>query len=430
MLLSPSYLRRRLRRSSLSRFLIAFTLFLIVDALLTIGSLRSPDRSASYAQRSLDTNHTVFIASIHRDSAPRLHSTWSDAVVRLTSHLGPANVYVSAVEAYSADATKVQLLQFQKQLNDAEVGNSVVLGPSIFQLEDQASEQPMPRERRPGWIWNPETEREALRSIPLLATVRNQAMQPLRELEKEGRTFDKVLWIEDDVVFEVEDAVDVLNTRGGEYAAACALSFGEYPRLNYSSALRDEQGHALASLRWPWFQSSTSRSAVHHSEPIPLASCWGGLTALDAAPFYGDSPLEFRALDDKLAGRHVEASETCLVHADNPVAAKGVWMNPLVRVASSVKHYQALKASFPSWSTAVAGSWTNRISRVTKQLSFGSKDGDIRSRVREWSKQVPKGNPERYEPGVACLTDDVKIVKPRVVFRPIFHFPWTPDPSY
>lgn len=427
MLLSPSFIRRRLRRSSLSRFLIALALFLVVDALVTIGCLRSPDRSASYIQRSLDTNHTVFIASIHRDSAPRLHSTWTDAVVRLAQHIGPDNVYFSAVEAYSADATKVELLQLQKKLDDAQIGNSVVLGSSIFQLEDQASDQPMPRERRPGWIWNPEADRYALRSIPLRATVRNQALQPLKELEQEGRRFDKILWIEDDVVFEVEDVVDLLNTRGGNYAAACALSFGDYPRLNYSTSLRDDQGHSPTSSRWPWFRSSSSRSAVHHSEPIPLDSCWGGLTVLDSAPFYGESPLEFRALDDRLAGSHIEASETCLLHADNPVSPKRVWMNPLVRVASSVRNYSTLKAAFPSWSTAVTGSWVNRLSRVTSQFSLGSAQGDIRSRVQEWSHKVPKGNPERYEPGVSCLRDDVQIVKPRIVYRPIFHFPWTPE---
>lgn len=305
-----------------------------------------------------------------------------------------------------------------------------MLGPSIFQLEDQASEQATPRKRRPGWIWHQEAQRYALRSIPLLATVRNQALQPLKELEKEGRKFDKVLWIEDDVVFEIQDVVDLLDTRDGEYASACAMSFRDYSRLNYSSSLRDEQGYPPVSLRWPWFWSSSSRSAAHYSEPIPLDSCWGSLTALDAAPFYGDSPLEFRALDDLLAESHIEASETCLLHADNTDAAKGVWMNPLVRVASSVEIYKALKGSFPSWSIAVAGSWANRISRVTNQLSFGSKDAGVRSRVQEWSRQTPRGNPERHEPGVSCLRDDVQVTKPRVVFRPIFHFPWTPEAQY
>lgn len=57
------------------------------------------------------------------------------------------------------------------------------------------------------------------------------------------------------------------------------------------------------------------------------------MVAFQSAPFYQDQPLQFRGLQDSMAAHHLEASECCLIHADNVLTKmKGVWINPNVRV--------------------------------------------------------------------------------------------------
>lgn len=56
--------------------------------------------------------------------------------------------------------------------------------------------------------------------------------------------------------------------------------------------------------------------------------------AMDASAFY-DQNLTFRGIPDDLASLHLEGSECCLIHADNPLShSKGVFLNPNVRVGS------------------------------------------------------------------------------------------------
>ena len=65
---------------------------------------------------------------------------------------------------------------------------------------------------------------------------------------------------------------------------------------------------------------------------------------MDASPFYSPSdPLRFRGIPDSLASTHLEASECCLIHADNGLSTKkGVWLNPRVRVGYSVEAYESV----------------------------------------------------------------------------------------
>jgi hypothetical protein len=54
------------------------------------------------------------------------------------------------------------------------------------------------------------------------------------------------------------------------------------------------------------------------------------MVVFDAAPFYGGpgddghikAPLRFRGISDSLAKYHLEASECCLIHFDNPLTRK------------------------------------------------------------------------------------------------------------
>lgn len=101
MLLRPSFVRRRLRKSSPSRILLTALLLFLLDAVFLISQLPASDLPSSQAASDpdADLNSTVFLASIDRHSAPRLHTTWFHAVIHLTQRLGPRNVHVSIAEA-------------------------------------------------------------------------------------------------------------------------------------------------------------------------------------------------------------------------------------------------------------------------------------------------------------------------------------------
>ena len=144
---------------------------------------------------------------------------------------------------------------------------------------------------------------------------------------------------------QTEDVTTLLSTRDGNYAAACALDFGSVPTRYYDTfALRDARGLPTASLTYPFFHPGASLAALYALAPIPVRSCWNGLISMDAAPFYAVPPLRFRGVPDSLAKAHVEGSECCLIHEDNAAvrAAKGVWLNPNVRVAYNATSYSAV----------------------------------------------------------------------------------------
>ena len=65
--------------------------------------------------------------------------------------------------------------------------------------------------------------------------------------------------------------------------------------------------------------------------------------AFDAAPFLPPSNLRFRGVSDSLAEWHVEGSERCLIHYDNPALDKDVWLNPNVRVVYRAKGWELVR---------------------------------------------------------------------------------------
>ncbi|KAB5580844.1 polysaccharide export protein [Coniochaeta sp. 2T2.1] len=345
--------------------------FLILDAFLLIS-----DRPPSYTTRPLATpgqvaaNSSVFIVSVHRNTEEILRSAWNDAVLNLVSYLGAANVHFVAVESGSQDKTKEALMDLKGKLDGAGVSNTISLGMTVWEQLDELENRPDPRrEREPGWIWDKEEGHYDLRRIPYLAKVRNQAMEPLKTLEKQGRTFDKVLWL-NDIVFDVEDYVTLLNTHDGRYAAACSMDFKLYPYYYDTFALRDDRGMKTASYHWPWFISPTARQFARKGEPVRVESCWNGMVLFDSTPFYANPPLQFRGIDDSLADLHLEGSECCLIHADNVLSRdpdKGVWLNPNVRVT-------------------------------------------IQQRLSKWRSETPTEELSRTEVGVACLINEMQIM--------------------
>lgn len=187
---------------------------------------------------------------------------------------------------------------------------------------------------------------------------------------------------------------------------------------------------------WPYFRSSTSRDALKASEPVPVRSCWNGIgtllewilcrqkammltriitVAMDAAPFYepATSPLRFRGTPDSLAAFHLEGSECCLIHTDNPLSiSRGVWLNPNVRVGYKAEAYDAVHPegkranAWVGTASVLHGSWENRILRWFTTMWF--EDATISRRIGKW--QASDESVRRKESGTACLINEMQVL--------------------
>lgn len=77
---------------------------------------------------------------------------------------------------------------------------------------------------------------------------------------------------------QIDDIRRLLSTNNGEYAAACSLDFAKPPNVYDTFALRDSKGQQLLTQDWPYFRSSESRNAVIYRMPVPVSSCWNGIS--------------------------------------------------------------------------------------------------------------------------------------------------------
>ena len=143
---------------------------------------------------------------------------------------------------------------------------------------------------------------------------------------------------------------------------------------------------------------------------IAFDSAYGFLyiVAFKAEPFYDTKPLQFRGIPDSLAKFHLEGSECCLIHADNPLTAtNGVWLNPNVRVGYTQVAYEAIHSN-PNWPAAVDsvwGIWMNRIRRWSTSTFF--KQRRVTSLLRRWKRQNPQA---QDEPGLQCLINEMQVL--------------------
>jgi len=342
----------------------------------------------------------IYIASLHWNSEPVLRSHWNTAIVNLAEILGPENIFVSIYESGSWDKSKDALRELDRELDRMGVQRNITLSKTTHR--DELSVTPV----GDGWIDTPQGNK-GLRRIPYLARLRNLALRPLEDLSREGVTFNKILFV-DDAAFTAKDVLTLLNTNGGTYAAACALDFSIPPRYYDTFALRDSDGHGHLMQTWPFFRSSVSRDATKSFSPVPVASCWNGMVSMPAEPFISSTPLRFRAIPDSLAISHLEGSECCLIHADNPLSAqKGVYLNPNVRVGydgSSFETVRPIQYWLSFWRIA-RGLWENRLRRWTT-LSIFTKESVVRKRVQKW-KNLSKQN---HEHGEFCLIDEMQVL--------------------
>ncbi|KAI9762556.1 MAG: hypothetical protein M4579_000359 [Chaenotheca gracillima] len=421
------------RRSSRTRLL--RVVFAVIALLLTVDLLRiiwittsSTTTTPSTTTTSGPTPDTalvttnkprVFIASIHWNNEAVLRSRWNDAVVSLAETLGVDNVYVSVYESGSWDDSKGALRELDVRLGKIGVQRTVRLDEMTH-----ADELARPAEERgKGWIETSrkQPERE-LRRIPYLARLRNLSLEPLWNLEKEGVGFDKVLFL-NDVVFTPADVLNLINTREGHYAAACSLDFSKPPAYYDTFALRDFEGYKTTTSSWPYFRSSESRNAMLADHPVPVRSCWNGMVVFDSSPFYNGTlnapSLSFRGIPDTLAAQHLEGSECCLIHYDNPLSKqRGVYVNPRVRVGYDPHAYEAVAQprQWPGVFSRVAGLWANRIEGVAGSVKVGLESSNVKRRIRYWQSQLEIGNaaerePQaRHEPGVDCLINEMHVL--------------------
>ena len=132
------------------------------------------------------------------------------------------------------------------------------------------------------------------------------------------------------------------------------------------------------------------------------------VVASDAAPFQRlQNPLRFRGISDSLAQYHVEASECCTIHYDNPLSPKlGVWINPAVRVAYSSAAYNAVVASpgkrhNSQWPTAFELRWGYWSSKWIWWLRDPASPAKTWHLIRQWHQD----HAHTVEPALPCVSD-------------------------
>lgn len=352
--------------------------------------------------------------------------------MELVTQLGPQNVYVSIYESGSWDDTKAALRSLDAELGKLGVARTVTLDPSTH--AEHMANAPSPDEPpSPGWLTSTTTspfgsaggtkaeKRNELRRIPYLASLRNRSLDPLLLLVANTTTtttttgrFDKLLFL-NDITFTPDLISLLLATREGDYAAACSLDYAHPPHYYDTFALRDAAFAPTTSSLFPYFGSGASRRAMLRREPVPVRSCWNGAVVFDAAPFYPEGGgLRFRGVEDGLAMRHVEASECCLVHVDNPLSkTRGVWVNPRVRVGYSVEAGEEVRGE--RWlggvGGVVGGVWRERMGRVAGGWRGWRDQRKMKERVDGWKREGMGLGEERREEGVGCLIDEMQVLR-------------------
>ena len=189
-------LRASLRRSSHLRLARVALLVLFVALFLDFLSLITTFRKSSAVKPVPNVqDHRVFITSIHWNNEKILRSSWNAAVLNLVQYFGRTNVFVSIYESGSWDDTKGALRQLDDELDRLQVPKRVILDETTHEQQLQRGPEPE------GWIEKKDGKKE-LRRIPYLARLRNLALQPLLDLDKEDTRFDKILFL-NDVAFTV-----------------------------------------------------------------------------------------------------------------------------------------------------------------------------------------------------------------------------------
>ena len=202
----------------------------------------------------------------------------------------------------------------------------------------------------------------------------------------------------------------MIATRDGVYAAACSLDFSKPPLYYDTFALRDISGAKAVTQTWPFFLAAESRNAMMSNNPVAVRSCWNGIVIFQADPFYKIPPIRFRGIPDSLAAHHLEASECCLIHADNELSQKqGVWLNPNVRVsynAEADKIVRPKSGQWPSRSERVRGIWNNRLERWTGSPWRYLERSLVNKKIQLWQNEQN----EDHSNGTFCIVNEMQVL--------------------
>lgn len=126
-------------------------------------------------------------------------------------------------------------------------------------------------------------------------------------------------------------------------------------------------------------------------------------------PFVAHTPLRFRAVKDSLAAKHLEGSECCLIHTDNPLSAQNrVFVNPHVLVGYSGEAYDAVHSLPKLLSTwrIFTGLWENRLRRWLTIPCF--KEWRVHTKIKIWEWQ----DKQNKENGKYCIINEMQVVRP------------------
>lgn len=118
--------------------------------------------------------------------------------------------------------------------------------------------------------------------------------------------------------------------------------------------------------------------------------------SFNSKPFLPPRSLNFRGIPDDLASHHLEASECCLIHYDNPLSSDhGVFVNPQVRVGYKQPAYEAVR-SWPLPRDAIFGWFVGMLIGISSR-----ENKEIAMRLSKWGGS---------EMGKDCLIDEMQVL--------------------
>ncbi|UJR38466.1 hypothetical protein I4U23_031134 [Adineta vaga] len=213
-------------------------------------------------------NHSigkVFIAiNLYQCESLLRDGSWMRTLMKLIDELGSNNIYLSIFENNSTDATPQLLQQFEKQI---KCKHKIVTTKLYLNDEQYAS------------LYIQNGTRRYLSRITYLAMIRNRAIEPILDdqfnMSSNGiRRFSKVLFL-NDIFFSSQDAVRLLQTNDGDYAAACALDFINPIKFYDTFATRDAAGYSMGLPLYPYFSPGQSQLQIRQRDSlVHVKSCW------------------------------------------------------------------------------------------------------------------------------------------------------------
>ncbi|KAL4981549.1 cryptococcal mannosyltransferase 1-domain-containing protein [Aspergillus falconensis] len=330
------------RRYGLRRFLFHFS--------LTLAFFQPWTFSVAVRRHLPLPPERIYIASLHWNNEAILRDSRNDAIIRLAEKWGAENVFGG-------------LRDLDLELDRLGIRRNITLSTTSHRDEIPV---PLPSD---GWVDTPRGRTE-LRRKPHLARLRNLTLRPLEDLKRPGILFDKALFL-GDVVFTVDDVLELLNTNDGVYSAACSLDFMRTPAFYDTFALRDSKGDGHIMQTWPYFSLG-----MYITAPDCLAN--------------GDPISGY-------AHRALRVAHTITIHADNPLSERqDVYLNPRVPVHPI--------GAWLSPRDIALGVWRDRLLRCATTTGF--QKFVVNRRVALWQERLY----DRLEVGEFCLVNEMQVL--------------------